>query len=259
MDYMTHLRSDSGRFAELVSSSVPTAAVPTCPAWNVTDLVWHLAEVQWFWGSVVEWRLDSPDRAETEKPERPVGHEAVVALFERATRRLVDALEAAADDVPVWTWASDHTVAFVRRRQAHEALIHRVDAERATGESSEVDPALAGDGVDEILQLMIGGIPPWATFHPDGETIRITASDVGRKWGVAHGRMVGTSPNSGKTYDLPAVSVGVDAGDPGATIEGRAGDLDLWLWGRGDLGNLTVAGDRGVVDRLRALAAESTQ
>jgi uncharacterized protein (TIGR03083 family) len=259
MEYMTHLRSESDRFASLVSSNDPDGAIPSCPGWTVTDLAWHLAEVQWFWGTVVGQRLDGPDGAENEKPERPAGHDSVVSLLEQATNRLVDSLEKAADDEAVWTWAADRTVGFVRRRQAHEALIHRVDAELGAGELPVIDPDLAGDGADEILEHMIGGVPPWATFHPDGETIRITATDVGRKWGVAHGRMVGRSPNTGKSYDIPAASVGIDAGDPGTTIEGAAADLDLWLWGRGAVDKLTVVGDRGVVDRLRALAVESTQ
>jgi len=36
---------------------------------------------------------------------------------------------AAADHTAVWTWSSDPTVDFVRRRVAHECLIHRLDAQ----------------------------------------------------------------------------------------------------------------------------------
>ena len=34
----------------------------------------------------------------------------------------------------------DHTVGFIRRKQAHEALIHRIDAEVAAGNRTPMDP-----------------------------------------------------------------------------------------------------------------------
>ncbi len=36
------------------------ARVEHCPGWSVADLVWHLTEVHWFWGTIVEERLDAP-------------------------------------------------------------------------------------------------------------------------------------------------------------------------------------------------------
>src|SRR5918995_144022 len=59
-------------------------------------------------------------------------------------------------------------VGFILRRQAHEALIHRVDAEQAAGVPSDVDPALASDGVHEVLAVMYGGCPPWGAGEPGG-------------------------------------------------------------------------------------------
>jgi len=44
---------------------------------------------------------------------------------------------------------------FVRRRQAHEVLIHRLDAELTAGvDASAMDPRLSADGVDELLRVM---------------------------------------------------------------------------------------------------------
>jgi hypothetical protein len=159
----------------------------------------------------------------------------------------------------VWTWADDQTVGFVRRRQAHEALIHRIDAELAAGEVTAVDPDLAADGVDEVLRVMAGGVPDWATFEPEGTEVRLHAVDVGRTWGAALGRMRGTSPTSGVTYDEGAMSVGLDAVNPHAEISGSAANLDRWLWGRGDLAALAIQGEAGVAERVRSVVAESTQ
>ena len=255
MDYLTHLRHDSARFAEVLANTAPTDPVPSCPGWTASDLLWHLSEVQHFWGSIVAGRLT--DRAAVQELERPGDHPGLLAQFRQSSARLAEALAAAADDVPVWTWSSDQSVGFVRRRQAHEALIHRVDAELTAGQSSAVDPNLAADGVAELVELFIGGVPTWATFAPDGTTLRLELNDRSRSWGLALGRMAGTSPNTGTTYDLDAAMA-----EPVTTdnvIRAAAGDLDLWLWGRGGESYLDVSGDPGMVVRLRTLAAEATQ
>ena len=261
MDYLTHIRSDSARFGELLAGSDLSAPVPSCPEWNGSDLLWHLAEVQGFWASVVAERLSDPEPAERTKPERPDDPARLIDLYRRSSERLVDALEGAADDVPVWTWhESDQTVGFVRRRQAHEALVHRVDAEQLAGiETGPIATDMAADGVDEFLTVIVGGIPSWGHFEPDGDSARLHAVDAARRWGVAFGRFTGTSPRSGTSYDLPALSVGLDAAEASAAIDGAAAQLDLWLWGRGPVDGLTLWGETRLVDRLRELAAESGQ
>src|SRR5262252_320635 len=52
-DYLDHLARDSARFAAALRGAAPAAPVPSCPGWDSDDLLWHLAEVQWFWGTVV--------------------------------------------------------------------------------------------------------------------------------------------------------------------------------------------------------------
>lgn len=260
MDYVAHIRSDSALFREALAGVDPQRAVPCCPEWAATDLAWHLTEVQWFWGSIVVDRLDDPGQADSTKPDRPAGHDEVLALFDSASSRLVAALDSTPADEPMWTWHDpDQSAGFIRRRQAHEALIHRVDAQLTGGSVTSIDPELAADGIDEILDPMIGGVPEWANFTPDGASVRIHATDLGRRWGLAFGQMTGTSPVTGNTYDLEAASVGLDATDAQAGIEGSAGALDLWLWGRGPVEALTLVGDTQLVDRLRAVAVEATQ
>ncbi len=48
-------------------------------------------------------------------------------------------------------WADDKTAGYIARRQAHEALVHRLDAELTVGDRTPLDPRLAADGVDEAL------------------------------------------------------------------------------------------------------------
>ena len=38
--------------------------MPSCPDWNADDLLWHLAEVQWFWATIVRERVTDATRRE---------------------------------------------------------------------------------------------------------------------------------------------------------------------------------------------------
>jgi uncharacterized protein (TIGR03083 family) len=259
MDFTRHLRLNSERFREVMASVRPDAPVPSCPGWDAAELLWHLTEVQMFWGLIVEHGLSDPSRAEELKTARPGSYQDLLAMFDSASSRLSRVLEGGADDAPAWTWSDDHTVGFIRRRQAHEALIHRVDAERAAGVPSEVTPELATDGIDELFTVFVGGIPGWAVFEPDGSRLQVDAIDARHTWHLAFGRMKGTSPTSGTDYDLPAAEVAVDAVPPDTLIAGTAPDLDLWLWGRGSIDPMIVTGDPDLADRLRSVAAEVTQ
>ncbi len=261
IDFPDVVRVESERLAAALEAAAPTAPVPTCPGWTALDLAWHLAAVQEFWAGIVEINAASPD--EVERPQRPDDGEILPALRDGCAR-LVEVLARHEPAEGCWTWSrDDHTVGFVLRRQAHEALIHRVDAElTAQRPVTPINSDLAADGVDEVVRVMIGGFPDWGRFTPDGSTVRLEAVDAGTSgatWGLAFGRFVGTSPDTGNEYDLEAATVGLDALEPDAVISGRAEDLDLWLWGRRDLDCLQVEGDRGQAERLRRLAAEATQ
>ena len=73
------------------------------------------------------------------------------------------------------------------------------------------------------------------------------------------GRFKGTSPNSGNDYDFPALMLTDHLEEPSVVLRGAASALDLWLWGRGPLDQITVEGDAGVAANLRAAAADGTQ
>src|SRR4051794_29293846 len=209
LDYLHHLERESARFGSALVAAPADKPVPSCPGWTATDLLWHLAEVQWFWGEIVRSGATSPE--EYAEPERPVDRAALEAFYRVASAGLVAALAAADPATPAWTWSSDQTVGFIRRRQAHEALIHRVDAELAAGDRTPIDPLLAADGIDEALRVMYGGHPEWATFAAEpGRAVRITTTDIGRSWVVTLGRFHGTRPKDGTAYDEPTLDVADD-------------------------------------------------
>lgn len=227
--------------------------VPSADGWTAADLAWHLAEVQWFWALIVGDLLQAPDSL-------------------RRTRRLEDAnllhhlaaqsaaLEAALrrrdpSDVCYSWFEHGRSVGWVARRQAHEALIHRVDAELVAGlPVTPAAPEVADDGVQEITAVMLH-VPSWGTFSPDGISARLDAVDTGSVWTLVLGRFAGIEPDTGEVVDEDAARLAADEGPAQVTalISGDAWDLDRWLWGRGPLDSLLVEGDAALPRRLRAI------
>src|SRR4051812_49387118 len=138
MDFLSAIRRESERFYATADTADPTGPVPSCPGWNISDLVWHLGEVHWFWATDIETRATNQDDVEKAKPARPDGpYSALVGWGRAQAARMIQLLESTPDDVAAWTWAlqeSDHNVGFIRRHQVQEAAVHRWDIQcAATG------------------------------------------------------------------------------------------------------------------------------
>ena len=258
IDYIAAIAAESARFSQLIREVDQDAPVPSCPDWSIQDLAWHLAEVQYFWASIAEDLLTSPDAVQELR--RP-SHAEMPHLFDAQNQRLIAALAGHESDTPCWSWHdAGHNIGWLRRRQAHEALIHRIDAELAAGQLTDVDHGLAADGIDEILSVMVdaSSIPAWASFNADGRTATIEV-DAGRTWSMRLGRFTGTSSNTGNTYDDPALVLAPVDGPPTVAVRGTAPELDLWLWGRGPVDPLSIQGSTTAAADIRAAAAKGTQ
>jgi uncharacterized protein (TIGR03083 family) len=255
LDYLRHLADDSARFRTVLRTAPPGAGVPTCPDWDAADLVWHLTEVQSFWTRVVQQRCSSPEQLTGDDPVRPDRYDDLLDLAEQWSKQLAKTLRKTPPETAVWTWAEDHSAGFVLRRQAHEALIHRVDAECTVDDRTPLDPDLATDGVDEALRVMFAGGPPGAELTVDElATVRLRTTDTSASWLVTLAQFAGTDdkgdPDSGPTlvvaeddHDLPTA----------ASISAAAGDLDCWLWGRPPVGSVELSGDVRVLAGLRTV------
>jgi uncharacterized protein (TIGR03083 family) len=265
-DYLSHLARDSARFVEVLAQAPAKKPVPTCPAWDADDLLWHLGDVQWFWGTIVSRGLTCDAEVEAlVRPERPGNRNDLVAHFNRASAELLRSLSDASPDRSAWTWSDEHTVGFIRRRQAHEALIHRLDAELTSGARTPMDADLSTDGVDEALGLLAlrmrpPGGKPRSTADPT-RTVRVHTTDTASSWLVALGRPLGGGQDSAAGSE-PTLSVAAlgnttsDAGGPvAATVSGGAADLDCWLWHRPTMGQLEQTGDPLVLDGLDEIIA----
>jgi hypothetical protein len=117
-----------------------------------------------------------------------------------------------------------------------------------------------GVDADELVRAFLVGVPAWATWTPGGTRVALGCTDVGRWWVLELGRMSGTSPESGRSYDLDAAELIDDpAGSADVEVSGDAWELDRWLWGRGRLAALTVSGAGNVLERFRGLVSDATQ
>jgi uncharacterized protein (TIGR03083 family) len=252
VDYLRHLRADSARFREALTGCDPEARVPGCPDWTAADLLWHLAEVQWFWGHTMRTR-PAPADENGEGPERPTSYDGLLAAFDEYSAGLIAVLAEADPAEPAWSWSAEQTVGFTFRRQAQEALIHRLDAEQTAGEVTPLDRELAADGVDEALSVMFGGSPPWGTFTGLPQHVRVDITDTAESVWVQLGTFSGTDPESGTTYDNDDdISVVPDPGtEPDAVVSGPAAALDAWLWRRGDEAEIQVTGDEAACAHFR--------
>lgn len=257
LDYLAHLQRESTRFREVLATTPADARVPGCPDWSAADLLWHLAEVQWFWAEVVRTRPSAPAE-DAPGPERPASYDALLAAFDQHSAALLAQLRSADPADPAWTWSSEQTVGFTYRRQALEALVHRVDAEQTAGRASLIDPALAADGVLEALDVMFGGTPPWGRFDGSGQHVRVDCTDTGDRVWVELGRFTGTDPRTATSYDETDIGVVADPGGaPDAVVAGPAALLLTWLWRRTDRDDPAagprVSGDPDVHARFAAV------
>ena len=104
---------------------------------------------------------------------------------------------------------------------------------------------------------MYGGLPPWGTWEPGEDLVRVDVTDTGQSHWVRFGTFAGTDPDSGTTYadeeDFHVVEDPTGEVEPDAVVDGTAADLDLWLWNRAEDAGVSTAGDRGVLARFRGV------
>ncbi|MCW7941591.1 hypothetical protein AAW14_05950 [Streptomyces hygroscopicus] len=194
------------------------AKVPTCPQWQVRDLLRHM-------GTVHRWAAAFV--AEGHTAHRPVGGlpdldgAELMDWFREGHRYLVGILSSAAPDVECWQFLpAPSPLVFWARRQAHETAVHRVDAESARGGApSAIDPAFALDGIDELL-CGFHARPRSRVRSGEPRLLRVRATDEnGGAWTV---RLSAEPPVTER--DGPA--------DADCEVSGPAAQLYLALWNR---------------------------
>ncbi|MFE9096865.1 maleylpyruvate isomerase family mycothiol-dependent enzyme [Streptomyces sp. NPDC007264] len=215
------------------------ATVPTCPEWQVRDLLRHTGMVHRWAAAFVSERHTSyhPDGGLPDLDDADL-----VPWFREGHRHLVDTLSGAEPDVRCWHFLpAPSPLAFWARRQAHETAVHRIDAESARGGTpTGVAPAFAADGIDELLH----------GFHARSKSrvrseqprvLRVRATDTdGAVWTV-------------RLSAEPPVTEAGDTADADCEVTGPVAQLYLSLWNRMPFPH--VAGDTSVTDLWREKSA----
>ncbi|WP_093802355.1 maleylpyruvate isomerase family mycothiol-dependent enzyme [Streptomyces sp. Wb2n-11] len=227
-EFIKTLDQQGRLMAAAAEQAGPDALVPTCPDWQVRDLLRHTGAVhRWATSYVVAGHAE---RRPLESGPGPDG-EALLHWFREGHGLLVAALNTAPKDLECWTFLpAPSPLAFWARRQAHETAVHRADAESALGTGpSPSRPEFAADGVDELLRgFHARDRSQVRTDEP--RVLRIRATDSGDVWTV---RLSDGPPRTERDGEGPA----------DCELSGPAGQLCLALWNRLPLSVLTVSGD----------------
>jgi uncharacterized protein (TIGR03083 family) len=235
------LRSGAG-LREAAAKAGLDAAVPTCPAWRVDELVIHQ-------GMVHRWAAANlrGDRDHQPSASRAEGRAAedLLGWYSAGLAALVDTVRDTPDDAKAMVFLRDAPPPrrFWARRQAHETTIHGVDAisavlgRRPGASDVDIEPRFAADGIDELLT---GFIPRGKGKLHSAEpfTILVRTDDTGHAWTL-------------RISDGPIVTTpGEQSSLPDTVFSGTAVQLYLSLWNRAD--EITVTGSADVLEQWRS-------
>jgi uncharacterized protein (TIGR03083 family) len=171
------------------------------------------------------------DPREVVDPERP-DDAALIAEFRAGAEAFVDILRKADPSAGVWTWSSQHDVAFVIRHQVQEAAVHRWDAQNAIGRAAPIEQAAAIDSIEEFLTFSTNVAAP-----PLDASVVLEATNADAAWTVADAQP-GLTSRRGDT-------------DATARVRGTVSDLLLWLYARVPTAEV-ASGDLAILDRFRS-------
>ncbi|NUP24576.1 MAG: maleylpyruvate isomerase family mycothiol-dependent enzyme [Streptomyces sp.] len=217
-DFIRTLDREGALLATAAEKAGPDAEVPTCPGWQVRDLLRHTGMVH-RWAAAFVAEKHTSYQADAGEPD--LDGAELLTWFREGHRNLVDTLAGAPADVQCWHFLpAPSPLAFWARRQAHETTVHRFDAESARGgDPTPIDPDFAADGVDELLRAFHAR-PKSRVRSAEPRVLRVRATDTdGAVWTV-------------RLSQEPPAAERDDAGGADCEITGPAGQLYLSLWNR---------------------------
>ena len=125
--------------------------MPTCPDWTLRQLATHVGRVHRWAAEIVGSRAAERIPFDAAPDGRyPAATAERAAWLNAGADRVIAAITAAGDQ-PVWAFGRLAPASFWARRQSHETMVHRADAELAVGADVVLDAGLAADGIDEWL------------------------------------------------------------------------------------------------------------
>lgn len=244
-EHLGALRDAVTAFARYADRAGLEAAVPTCPDWTVRHLIGHQGMVH-RWASAhlrgEEIGVEATERAGRRSADP-------VAWLREGAEDLVRAIEATPPDLRTVVFLNDAPPPreFWARRQCHETTIHAVDALAAalgrypTAADTWIDPAVALDGIDELLQgFLTRNKSRLRTAEPTRVGVLVT--------GERDGWLVAVSDRPPTCTRAPRAEVAQSAD---AVLEGSAVAVYLTVWNRSDELEV-VGGDPAALDPWKA-------
>ncbi|MBO0866343.1 MAG: maleylpyruvate isomerase family mycothiol-dependent enzyme [Mycobacterium sp.] len=246
MDYAAALFEQNRAFGDVIRSGDPSTPVPTCPDWTLQHLFRHVGRGDRWAAQIITDRADhflDPRTVEGGKP--PPDPDDAILWLHAGPRRLIDAVEQAGLETPVWTFLGTRPAYWWVRRRLHEATVHRADAALALGIEYTLAPELAADAISEWLERVAAEPERDGTAPPldDGNTVHLHATDPGLgvagewtiradagriTWSHDHGK--GTVALRGAATDLLlAVVRRVAVADTDIAMFGDAAVWQKWL------------------------------
>lgn len=240
-DHLGGLACSGAALHDAAAAAGLRAKVPTCPAWNVSQLVIHQGMVhRW---AAANLRGD-PDHSTSASTAQGRAAADVLAWYTDGLSALIETVRATPEGAKAMVFLRDAPPPrrFWARRQCHETTIHSVDAISAvhgrwpTAAETGLDPLLAADGIDELLTGFITrGKGKLHATEP--YTILVRTTDTDSAWTV-------------RVSEGPIVTTPGSTAQPDVVFSGTAGQLYLSLWNRGD--EITTDGPPDVLDQWRS-------
>jgi uncharacterized protein (TIGR03083 family) len=241
---LAEVTGSTGTLAEIAAAADPGTGIPTCPDWNIRQLITHVGRAHRWAAAIVATNAAEPvpfrevpdGRLPDDPAERP-------AWLRDGAARLGATVRAGGG--PVWTHFGPGPASYWARRMAHETAVHRADGQLAVGVRPEIDAAVAADGIAEWLGFLRAGQSAGQSGRPapvpDGKVVHFHATDSGGdgEWLVTGGQGGVTITAGHGKGDMalrgPASAVflvmlrRLAPDDPAVQILGDRSLLDGWL------------------------------
>ncbi len=234
-EHLEGLRAALVAFVRYADRAGLDAPVLTTPDWTVRQLIAHQGMVHRWAAANVRGEECDPEALERQgltvaDPVEWLGDGAI---------EVVQAISEAPEDLEALVFLLDAPPArrFWARRQCHETTIHAVDALSAalgrypTAADTWIDPALALDGIDELLTGFV--TRPRARLRSD-EPVRIAVLPDDLPTDAQRGWLVHVCTEPVVTERLAGSEAVERARKADVVLEGGAVALYLTLWNRSD-------------------------
>lgn len=160
--------------------------MPSCPGWNLGELLRHLGGGHRWVETIVRTRTTQPlpdEQVRAVSGYRDEDPAVLATWLAEGAAQLADTLRAAGPAAEMWTPVPRESSTFWARRFTHETVIHRADATLALDAEFTVDEEVALDAFDEWMEL--DSLPQHFEIHPEkrellgpGRTVHFHATDT---------------------------------------------------------------------------------